>query len=95
MERASGDANHLTPEDHEVAQNENQAVRVEDLIPIENIQQHYDFEALLFERMRSLIANHLHYTYQSGHLRWPKTRLEIQQAHNEVVRNNFPQATNL
>lgn len=43
-----------------------------------------------FEKLRDLIAGNLHFTYQSGKLKWPKQRSEIEDVYNEVARRLFP-----
>jgi hypothetical protein len=43
-----------------------------------------------FEKLRDLIAGNLHFTYQSGKLKWPKQRSEIEDVYNQVARRLFP-----
>ena len=46
---------------------------IEDLIPVAEHRAHIQ-DKVEFEKLRDMLANHLQYMYQSGHLRWPKTR---------------------
>ena len=49
-----------------------------------------DVEKVHFNKMRDLLANHLHYTYRRGELSWPRPRKEILPMYNEMPRTNFP-----
>ena len=46
-------------------------------------------------KLRELLANHLHFTYMRRELKWPKTRAEIAQHHNVDIRLLFADAQNL
>lgn len=70
------------------------ALRIEELVPDDELRR-YDTDNRYCDKLRWLLANNLQYTYQRGELRWPKTRLEIKQSHNDVVRENFPHAEDI
>ena len=49
-----------------------------------------DIDNASFEKLRCLIANHLHRIYRRGELKWPKPRHVIKKKHNLLPRLNFP-----
>lgn len=66
-------------------------VLVGDLLQDHQIRD-YGMEKIKFKKLRDLLANHLHLTYVTGELRWPKVRKEIELIHNELPRYQFPNA---
>ena len=56
---------------------------IEDLVPTSE-QFSFDKKKVQKRKLQELLANHLHYTYIRGELRWPKRRREIAERHNDV-----------
>jgi len=69
-------------------------VRVADLIPVAEIQSCHR-EKKEFEKLRLMLANHLQIMYNTGHLRWPKMRSEIEPRFNQRPRREFAGAGDL
>ena len=64
---------------------------IEDLVPTDE-QFSFDEKKVQKRKLQELLADHLHYTYLRGELRWPKRRNEIEERHNALPREHFPHA---
>jgi hypothetical protein len=72
----------------------------EDFVPvfIEELNREEGDELLAgeaFKKLRNMLANHLHYAHEAGELYYPLTRTEINNIHNILPRQNFPNANEI
>ena len=65
------------------------------LVIDDELRVYDDVEKKAHDKMKRLLANHLQIMYETGMLRWPKCRKDIERQHNELVRMHYPDAGDL